>query len=300
MTDREALLQTILDNPDDDLPRLIFADWLEETGEPSNVARAEFIRLQCKIGIPHWTYAKWLQERGDDFWWNYCLHNWSAVHWKTEEELTRSKNPDKVCDQLIRSFKMIVEYGRSWTPDSQHHLGHWVRGFLYFTTIYPLTDLPEEWIAFFSEHPIEYLYVFGDFKGGRIRRGPLEAIRLSYFCDNDYLSTLRRLQFMRFSGSVTEIEKFTHTKSLPRLCSLEFDSCEFLESDIRCLIQGPLLKQLRGLTLSRCWLEDNAIEHLLNTSSLQNIEILNLHASVGSESLRDKLRERFADRLHFG
>ncbi len=44
MRDREAFLSAILAHPDDDLPRLIFADWLDEHGEPD---RAEFIRLQC-------------------------------------------------------------------------------------------------------------------------------------------------------------------------------------------------------------------------------------------------------------
>ena len=41
-----ALLRTVLDHPDDDTPRLVYADWLEEHGDP---ARAEFIRLQCRI-----------------------------------------------------------------------------------------------------------------------------------------------------------------------------------------------------------------------------------------------------------
>jgi uncharacterized protein (TIGR02996 family) len=49
MSDREALIRGILESPDDDAPRLVFADWLEETGEPANVARAEFIRVQCAI-----------------------------------------------------------------------------------------------------------------------------------------------------------------------------------------------------------------------------------------------------------
>ena len=44
MTDRIAFLHAIARRPDDDLPRLIFADWLDEHGEPD---RAEFIRLQC-------------------------------------------------------------------------------------------------------------------------------------------------------------------------------------------------------------------------------------------------------------
>ncbi|HEV3145290.1 MAG TPA: TIGR02996 domain-containing protein [Gemmataceae bacterium] len=43
ITDR-AFLQTVLDHPEENVPRLIYADWLEEQGE---CARAEFIRLQC-------------------------------------------------------------------------------------------------------------------------------------------------------------------------------------------------------------------------------------------------------------
>ena len=42
MTDREALLRAIIENPEDDAPRLVYADWLDEHGEPD---RAEFIRL---------------------------------------------------------------------------------------------------------------------------------------------------------------------------------------------------------------------------------------------------------------
>jgi uncharacterized protein (TIGR02996 family) len=34
MNDREALLRAVCENPDDDTPRLVFADWLEEHGEP--------------------------------------------------------------------------------------------------------------------------------------------------------------------------------------------------------------------------------------------------------------------------
>jgi uncharacterized protein (TIGR02996 family) len=41
-----AFLNTIREHPDADLPRLVFADWLDEAGDP---ARAEFIRLQCEL-----------------------------------------------------------------------------------------------------------------------------------------------------------------------------------------------------------------------------------------------------------
>jgi uncharacterized protein (TIGR02996 family) len=45
---RAALIAAIREAPDDDAPRLICADWLEEQGGEANVARAEFIRTQIQ------------------------------------------------------------------------------------------------------------------------------------------------------------------------------------------------------------------------------------------------------------
>jgi uncharacterized protein (TIGR02996 family) len=45
MTLHQAFLQDIAASPDDDGPRLIYADWLDDHGEPE---RAEFIRAQCE------------------------------------------------------------------------------------------------------------------------------------------------------------------------------------------------------------------------------------------------------------
>jgi uncharacterized protein (TIGR02996 family) len=44
-SDEAALLRTICESPDDDLPRLVYADWLDEHGRAD---RAEFIRVQCE------------------------------------------------------------------------------------------------------------------------------------------------------------------------------------------------------------------------------------------------------------
>jgi uncharacterized protein (TIGR02996 family) len=46
MTDDQALLAAVLAAPDDDAPRLIYADWLDEHGQAE---RAEFIRVQCEL-----------------------------------------------------------------------------------------------------------------------------------------------------------------------------------------------------------------------------------------------------------
>src|SRR5262249_3856989 len=53
MTQEDAFLQAIIEQPDDDAPRLVYADWLEGRGEPDRDARAEFIRVQIELaGLP--------------------------------------------------------------------------------------------------------------------------------------------------------------------------------------------------------------------------------------------------------
>jgi uncharacterized protein (TIGR02996 family) len=42
----EGFLQAITDEPDEDAHRLVYADWLDEQGNPE---RAEFIRVQCEL-----------------------------------------------------------------------------------------------------------------------------------------------------------------------------------------------------------------------------------------------------------
>src|SRR5262245_54674013 len=45
MKNEDAFLGAILDQPDDDTSRLVYADWLEERGD----LRGEFLRLDCAL-----------------------------------------------------------------------------------------------------------------------------------------------------------------------------------------------------------------------------------------------------------
>lgn len=51
-------IRAVLARPDDDAPRLIYADWLDEQGQSEH---AEFIRVQCAI-------AKMERDAGPEFW----------------------------------------------------------------------------------------------------------------------------------------------------------------------------------------------------------------------------------------
>jgi uncharacterized protein (TIGR02996 family) len=47
MNDHDALLRAIGEHPEEDTPRLMYADWLEENGQPE---RADFVRNQVELG----------------------------------------------------------------------------------------------------------------------------------------------------------------------------------------------------------------------------------------------------------
>jgi uncharacterized protein (TIGR02996 family) len=89
MNDEQALLRTIAEYPDEDAPRLIYADWLEESADPINLARAELIRLHREArqlvpgGHEHWTnHAQQMSILRDyqDFWWQQ-LPQIEGVQW---------------------------------------------------------------------------------------------------------------------------------------------------------------------------------------------------------------------------
>ena len=45
MTEDEAFIRTLVDSPGDDTPRLAYADWLDEQGDP----RGHYLRAETRI-----------------------------------------------------------------------------------------------------------------------------------------------------------------------------------------------------------------------------------------------------------
>jgi uncharacterized protein (TIGR02996 family) len=75
-TTRDDLLRRILLEPDDDAPRLVLADWLEENGDDADRARAEFVRVQCEL----WGRGRYRAPEGD---WRYAP---PPPAWQTERD----------------------------------------------------------------------------------------------------------------------------------------------------------------------------------------------------------------------
>lgn len=94
MNDGEALHRACCMDPDDMAPRLIWADWLEEHGQPE---RAEFIRVQVELAR--------------------IGHNHPSESWRKEWV---KNNPDSVpicpkCSPLhSRSRELLDQFGERW------------------------------------------------------------------------------------------------------------------------------------------------------------------------------------------
>lgn len=52
MTERDAFLAAIAANPDDDLPKLVFADWLDERNDPAAFEQREAVALRRVLAAP--------------------------------------------------------------------------------------------------------------------------------------------------------------------------------------------------------------------------------------------------------
>lgn len=64
---RAAILRAVCERPNDDTPRLLYAEFLEGTGDPNDIVRAEFIRVQCELARTDLSATRWseLQKRQD-------------------------------------------------------------------------------------------------------------------------------------------------------------------------------------------------------------------------------------------
>jgi uncharacterized protein (TIGR02996 family) len=99
MTDGYALLRAIEADPDDDTPRLVYADWLDEHAESdADRARAELIRVQC--------------------------------------ELARTPPGDRKAELAAREYRLLSEHRKEWAAAYPVRLPRnhaYARGFMSFT-----------------------------------------------------------------------------------------------------------------------------------------------------------------------
>lgn len=270
MTHDDAFLQSIIETPDDDVPRSIYADWLEDHGQAE---RAEFIRIQCEISK------------------------------LADGSLRRA-------ELTAREAHLLEAHGKEWAGESRveetnpsylggtvrlRH-GSFVRGFVEELSI-EIIDLVTHADLLFSRAPIRHLKIEDTISLGEIRLlemspylGRIESICLNFgisFFYDEVLAALaasplvcrrlKALSAMECRLSVGTLESFFASPHLLRLQDFRFYNCgiEGLPG-IRPLVDSPNLGALTSLSLTMNPLGDEAVQALAASPNCSRLTYLDL------------------------
>lgn len=279
---RRAFLDAICELPDEDAPRLAYADWLEETGE---MERAEFIRAQIELAKP--------PARG-----------------------TRTRRL-----KLERRVKALwKQHGTAWAEQpggGSPHLHHWERGFCahYYTDDVGklLTELPRR----LAEAPIQHVLVtrttrevvarlvtlplltrmrsLGFFADSALRERPelLGDDDMKVLADCPYLQRLEGLDLTQHEIGPEGLRTLAHAENLPALCDLSLYGNRLDDECVTVLASSPLAPRLRKIHLSG--ITSAGARVLASTPVLANLRVLNLDNC----NLRDAGARRLASAAHF-
>ncbi len=113
MSEADAFLDAIFAAPDDDLPRLVYADWLEERGQQ---AYAEFIRLCCRLAsevLPAGERTR-LRKHRHELWNRVRSENRTAF---AEVPLSATDFPRGICKSYVAvPAEVFVNASPHWWP----------------------------------------------------------------------------------------------------------------------------------------------------------------------------------------
>ncbi len=243
--DGAALLRAICDHPDEDTPRLVYADWLDEQGGESNAARAEFIRIQ--IAEAEKARRKNMQSVG------LRSYRIRPVH---ERELLRRYIGDWSIDLPMRAG---VRYDNS-SEDERFE-----RGFPWQVHAPDVDTFLKIAPAMFAVAPITYLSL-GNLKIGAARK----------LAESPHLARIRQWQdvyLRRTDKMLAEIGKSPH---LANLREIDLTGAQITAAGVRALLFAPAIRAVTRLCFSSCEIGDEGVEVIAHSPACANLEHLNL------------------------
>jgi uncharacterized protein (TIGR02996 family) len=266
MSDEHGLLQAILESPDDDVPRLVYADWLDEHGAESS-ERGEFIRAQIELARP-----------GLD---------------APRRAALAARESDLLARNGYRWRRALPEWAQRYPFDSPS--GGFRRGFV--AAVHALGEgLVRDPSALWAVAPVEEVILEGCPPGAirdlaacpwlrRLRSltidGELPEDSTRALADSPWLDNLTSLALYGDNLSDSAAEAFAGSSSLPRLRELTLASHGLTDSAVAALAV-PRLAGLTSLSL-RSQQISLAGAGILATSPLRELRTLRLDGcSIGA------------------
>jgi uncharacterized protein (TIGR02996 family) len=274
MDQRQAFLQAIIDAPDDDTPRLVFADWLDEHGDPD---RAEFIRAQLALEP---------------------LEKWSPHRMDLE---------DRVADLLMAHRAAWLRDLPGWaqTDEDSFYGPTFRRGFVHRAEPKP-AEFIEDWEDLFAVAPVEVARLGLKDDGQLLFDCPglprLRRLELIYFAESPSLSALLAsphlaglrglmLDFYRpipgtKAMSAAGMRALAQCEALSGLRELNLSGWALNPFRLRELARSRHFSGLRELDLSDTGFDDDMARELAASRHLRNLRMIDLQRnSLGAEGI---------------
>jgi uncharacterized protein (TIGR02996 family) len=212
MTHADAFLQDILAHPDDDAPRLIFADWLEEQGDAGSAARAEFIRIQCAL----------------------------AAGQMSQQRRAELQN---------REHQILNEWEKEWVRPIRRLVTNWEfhRGFIGGVVMWADTFLARAG-GLFRRAPVQHV---GLRQRMYPQSFPIldPPLNIAAVADNKHLRCLRSLDLSENQLVSRDVRALVVSEYLTSLTELDLSHNRIGDSGIRALAGSPFLGRLERLDL---------------------------------------------------
>lgn len=248
MPEHEGFVRAITEAPDDDTPRLIYSDWLEENGDEE---RARFIRLQVEAaqleefdprrGILE-ARAKQILERREPEW-------SSALGLNAEGNYFRRG----FLDEVFLSARVFLDRGEELCRRA------------------PVTGLE---LGDSSANDCKALARSALLS--RLRSLTPSPEHAAVLLRSPHLRNLVRLSFSFAKAPDQVLSALEEAGSLPQLRILELDDCEFADDDIEALARLPLLASVELLDLTWNSFGSEGVASLARSPHLGNLKVLKL------------------------
>lgn len=239
MRGEDAFVLSILDHPDDDTHRLVFADWLDDHGRASH---AELIRVQCELArLPKRSRDPNVKAR-------------RATLAAREKALLRlpeffPKWPAGVPTPQYDSFKNVtgstpVRYERGFIPrlrlmDGEMMAPEWA--------VSPWRTLLDEGKAL----AIDLSGDQGGFQTGLL----FDPYEMADLAGNPSLLRVTRLDLFEGRLTADNLGVLAQSPLLTQLREIWFGDCTISPKVLRTLVTSPVITQLRHLFMAPAYLE---------------------------------------------
>jgi uncharacterized protein (TIGR02996 family) len=276
----QGFRDAIQENPDDDTPRLIYADWLDERNGPGDAARAEFIRVQCELArLPEWDERRTALEARERILWKKHAKLWCQPLRPFSRKFEfRRGFPDQVLVQgqvFVEHADTVLDAAPVFSirlRSAKEHVEALARSSalsrltsfsLYFNHI----GLRRAQVLFASPHLGRLTEL--DLRHNHIRPGGLAAL---YEANLSRLTSLDLTHNQLGDGSAELLTR----PGWPRLKHLNLSHNDLPDSTAVALAAAPVLSGLESLDLSGNSIAEGGIAALVASPLLSGLKRLTL------------------------